>query len=111
MRSWIATLALLAACGFSSSKTDDDDDAGVIPPDASPPDASTQFGAIVTVILSTYPTAPKTVDAADLEVDTGPTSQSCDSAVAAYCVIAATSFAVAPGKKIRARGLRPLVLV
>ncbi|HSR99064.1 MAG TPA: hypothetical protein VLM79_18545 [Kofleriaceae bacterium] len=111
MRSWIATLALLAACGFSSSKTGDDDvDAGLLP-DASPPDASTRFGTIVPVVLSMYPTATLVVDATDLDIDTGPTSQRCDPAVTQYCAVAATSFVVAAGRKIRARGLRPLVLV
>jgi hypothetical protein len=110
MRSWFAMLALLAACGFSSSKSGDIDAPGGGTVDASPPDASTLFGAIVPVVLSTYPIAPMMVNA-DLDIDTGPTSQSCDPAVAQYCVIAGTSFVVAPGKKIRARGLRPLVLV
>src|ERR1043165_9963216 len=111
MRSWIATLALLAACGFSSSKSGDVDAGDSGTADGTPPDASPQFGMLVPVVLSTYPTTPVTVDSMDLEIDTGPTSQSCDSAVKPYCAIAGTSFVVAAGRKIRARGLRPLVLV
>jgi hypothetical protein len=110
MRSWIAMLALLGACGFSSSKTGDDD-GGVIIVDAGTPDASTKFGTIISVVLATYPTTAVMVESADLDIDTGPTSQSCDPAVGIYCAVAGASFTVAPGLKIRAHGARPLLLV
>ena len=84
-------------------------DAGGAVPDA-PPDAQQCFGAFVTVCLAALPTAPVAVVASDLDIDTD-TSSRCDVHTANYCVVAATSFSVAAGKKIRGHGSRPLILL
>jgi hypothetical protein len=101
-------LAMLTACGFSSSKTGEDGGAGG--DSTVMRDASTRFGMIFPVVLSSYPTLTEMVTA-DLDIDTTPPSSSCDSTITDYCVYARTSFTVAAGRTIRGHGTRPLVLV
>jgi hypothetical protein len=128
MRSWIAHLALLSACGFSAPAPSGDGGGPDGPgggdgPDGSdgsddgsvPPDAQQCFGPFLNVCLSALPTMPIVVSAVDsdldINTDTGAVASQCDPGISTSCVVAATAITVAATKKIRARGARPLVLV
>jgi len=73
MRSWIAPLALLAACGFRAPTVPTDGgDGGVdTPPDTPviPPDAQQCFGPFLNVCLSALPTTAITVQVTDPDLD------------------------------------------
>ncbi|HEY0993479.1 MAG TPA: hypothetical protein VGD80_40780, partial [Kofleriaceae bacterium] len=120
MRSWIAPLALLSACGFSApSVPTDGGDSGVdSPPDTPiiPPDAQQCFGPFLNVCLSALPTTAITVMTTDpdldINTDTGAAaSPLCDPGNTSYCIVAATTISILATRKIRGHGTRPLVLV
>src|SRR4029078_11201903 len=60
---------------------------------------------------TSVPSAPVSIIGSDFDIETGPTSSVCDPNVAIYCAVAGTTFTVGAGRKIRAHGLRPLLLV
>src|SRR6185503_17162156 len=116
MRSWIAWLALLSACGFKSGAQPTDGNGGMdggMDGDSGPaPDAQQCFGPFLDVCLSALPTTPITISLTDenldITTDTGATaSPLCDARETDYCVVAATAITVAATKKIRAHGARP----
>jgi len=117
MRSWIASLALASACGFSAPAPPIGGDGGPdASPDGPPPDAQQCFGPYLNVCLSALPTMPLIISATDSDVDintdTGASaSPRCDTGISNYCVVAATTINIVANKKIRAHGARPLVLV
>src|SRR6185503_14402346 len=120
MRSWIAPLALLAACGFRAPTVPTDGgDGGVdTPPDTPviPPDAQQCFGPFLNVCLSALPTTAITVQVTDpdldINTDMGATaSPLCDPGSTSYCIVAATAITINSTRKLRAHGARPLVLV
>lgn len=79
-------------------------------PDATTPEATTQFGSIYKIQLSSLPGSAITVVDNDLDIDTD-TSSLCDAEVTMYCVVAGTSFVIGAGKALQGHGNRPLVLV
>jgi hypothetical protein len=116
MRSWIACLALLSACGFKGAAQPMDGDGSVDgSPDIDsgpPPDAQLCFGSFMEVCLSALPAAAITISAIDNDLDINTdTATQCDPGILNYCVVAATAITVAANKKIRGHGARPLVLV
>src|SRR5215510_12420337 len=97
MRSWIAPLALLAACGFKapSAPTDGGDSGVDSPPDTPiiPPDAQQCFGPWLNACLMALPTAAITVPATDTELDINTdmgasASPLCDLNNPSYCIVA-----------------------
>jgi hypothetical protein len=115
MKLWMATLALLPACGFNSPKvgdggTEDGNDSGT-------PDAQACFGSFPKVCFTSsanVPALPPPLpDLPVVDIDTSSTSicdQNNDQA-SSYCVVVGNVFTIATGKLIRAYGPKPLVLL
>jgi hypothetical protein len=102
----ISSLGKLAA---DANSTDGEGDAG----GAVPPDALACFGRLVSVCFTVVPTAPLTLPADSVLIDTG-TSPMCDqnnNLKSSYCVLAGTSFTLAATQSIRGVGAKPLVVL
>lgn len=99
MRRWPAVLALLPACGFSSSDRDGSD----------VPRCHGSYLQICFSSAADVPVAPVTVPQL---VDTdGPACDQHNDQAGDYCVVAGAGVTVPQGKPVRAFGTRPLILL
>jgi hypothetical protein len=109
MRSWIALLALLAACGFGGNGKGD----GGVGDDDAPNQFPFCYGSFPRICFQVAPTAPKTFTGAVTVIDTGSTTD-CDQQNDRrdrYCVVAGNGFTINNAQKLAAHGSKPLVLL
>jgi len=112
MRSWMALLAMVPACGFQSSEAKDGGGG------SGTPDALLCFGSFVKVCFDSPSHVPTTAkmwtDDVDVDTDATDTSSLCDqnnNQKGMYCVVAGTGMTLADMKKLRGHGSKSLILL
>lgn len=114
MRSWIAMLAMLTACGFSSSNPGDGGGGG---DGTALPDGQLCFGAFPRVCFNaagdvpTIPAQLPELDVIEISTDFSGMCHLNNDQAGQYCVIVGAGFVLPNTRTIRAYGSRPLVLL